>query len=269
MTERLRSAVWRRPPESRGVSCYLASHTRRGRARRLAQTGTIVGPVTDSAIERALVPASRSRSTARVSAPPPSGWPLSHRERSGRVARPSSRGASATQRSARPVTVAAGARRRADFALDVERDRARRDRRHRHGGRRAASLDRQRRRRPSTRPTCSPSRRRPTSRACSTRASPGVAIMPTTGRLGAGPSIQIRGRSSLSLGNSPLIYIDGVRVNNATGTGPSARLRAARRTGLAGRAAGSTTSIPTTSRASRSSRAPRRRRSTAPKRRTA
>jgi TonB-linked SusC/RagA family outer membrane protein len=49
---------------------------------------------------------------------------------------------------------------------------------------------------------------------------PGVAIGVTTGRLGAGPDIQIRGRSSLSLSNAPLIYIDGVRVNNDTKTGP-------------------------------------------------
>jgi TonB-linked SusC/RagA family outer membrane protein len=51
---------------------------------------------------------------------------------------------------------------------------------------------------------------------------PGVTIVPRTGRLGAGPSIQIRGRSSLSLENSPLVYVDGVRVNNATSTGPTA-----------------------------------------------
>jgi TonB-linked SusC/RagA family outer membrane protein len=49
---------------------------------------------------------------------------------------------------------------------------------------------------------------------------PGVIISPSTSRLGAGPSIQIRGRTSIGLDNSPLIYIDGVRVNNATATGP-------------------------------------------------
>lgn len=49
---------------------------------------------------------------------------------------------------------------------------------------------------------------------------PGVVVVPNSGRLGAGPNIQIRGRSSLSLDNSPLIYIDGVRVNNAVGEGP-------------------------------------------------
>jgi TonB-linked SusC/RagA family outer membrane protein len=51
---------------------------------------------------------------------------------------------------------------------------------------------------------------------------PGVAIAPGTGRLGSGPAIQIRGRSSIGLDNSPLLYIDGVRVNNATAAGPVA-----------------------------------------------
>lgn len=51
--------------------------------------------------------------------------------------------------------------------------------------------------------------------------SPGVVVTATTGRLGATPAINIRGKSSLSLGNSPLVYIDGVRVNNASGVGPT------------------------------------------------
>jgi TonB-linked SusC/RagA family outer membrane protein len=49
---------------------------------------------------------------------------------------------------------------------------------------------------------------------------PGVIIAPSSGRLGAGPAIQIRGRSSLGLDNSPLLFVDGVRVNNATTSGP-------------------------------------------------
>jgi len=49
----------------------------------------------------------------------------------------------------------------------------------------------------------------------------GVSIVPSTGRLGAGPNIEIRGVSSLSLDNQPLIYIDGVRVSNRTGGGPT------------------------------------------------
>jgi TonB-linked SusC/RagA family outer membrane protein len=51
---------------------------------------------------------------------------------------------------------------------------------------------------------------------------PGVAIAPSTGRLGAGPTVQIRGRNSIGLDNSPLLYIDGVRVNNASAAGPVA-----------------------------------------------
>ena len=50
---------------------------------------------------------------------------------------------------------------------------------------------------------------------------PGVTISPNTGRLGAGPQINIRGIASLGLDNNPLIYIDGVRVSNATGGGPT------------------------------------------------
>jgi TonB-linked SusC/RagA family outer membrane protein len=50
----------------------------------------------------------------------------------------------------------------------------------------------------------------------------GVDIQPISGRIGAGPTIQIRGPSSIGLSNSPLIYIDGVRVNNATNQGPAA-----------------------------------------------
>lgn len=49
---------------------------------------------------------------------------------------------------------------------------------------------------------------------------PGVTIAPSTGRLGAGPDIHIRGVSSIGLNNNPLIYIDGVRVSNAVGAGP-------------------------------------------------
>lgn len=50
---------------------------------------------------------------------------------------------------------------------------------------------------------------------------PGLDVMPVSGRVGAGPSIQIRGPSSIGLSNSPLIYVDGVRVNNAVAQGPA------------------------------------------------
>jgi TonB-linked SusC/RagA family outer membrane protein len=51
--------------------------------------------------------------------------------------------------------------------------------------------------------------------------SPGLAVQAMSGRVGAVPAIQIRGRSSISLSNNPLIYIDGVRVNSQTGLGPT------------------------------------------------
>jgi TonB-linked SusC/RagA family outer membrane protein len=51
--------------------------------------------------------------------------------------------------------------------------------------------------------------------------SPGVVIMPGTGVVGGGARIRVRGVSSLSLSNEPLLYVDGVRVNNAQGTGPT------------------------------------------------
>ena len=46
---------------------------------------------------------------------------------------------------------------------------------------------------------------------------PGLDVMQTTARVGAGPAIQIRGASSLSLGNTPLFYVDGIRIDNGTG----------------------------------------------------
>ncbi|MCX5766654.1 MAG: SusC/RagA family TonB-linked outer membrane protein [Gemmatimonadetes bacterium] len=51
---------------------------------------------------------------------------------------------------------------------------------------------------------------------------PGVVVATGTSRLGASQAIQIRGRSSLSLDNSPLLYVDGIRVNSATGLGVGA-----------------------------------------------
>lgn len=49
---------------------------------------------------------------------------------------------------------------------------------------------------------------------------PGVVVTGGTGREGAGTSLNIRGRSTLSLSQQPLIYIDGVRVSNEVSTGP-------------------------------------------------
>jgi outer membrane receptor protein involved in Fe transport len=49
---------------------------------------------------------------------------------------------------------------------------------------------------------------------------PGIVILPTSGQVGTGSQVRIRGQSSLSLGNNPLLFVDGVRVNNASATGP-------------------------------------------------
>jgi TonB-linked SusC/RagA family outer membrane protein len=59
----------------------------------------------------------------------------------------------------------------------------------------------------------------PTLTALLNARAPGAIITPGTGRIGAGPTIQVRGRSTLSLSSEPIVYIDGVRVNNATGQG--------------------------------------------------
>lgn len=48
---------------------------------------------------------------------------------------------------------------------------------------------------------------------------PGVTILPGTGMVGAGSKVRIRGIGSFSLSADPLIYVDGVRVDNQTSTG--------------------------------------------------
>lgn len=50
---------------------------------------------------------------------------------------------------------------------------------------------------------------------------PGVAVIQNSGVVGSGATVRIRGGSSMSLSNDPLIYVDGVRVDNAQGTGPA------------------------------------------------
>jgi len=49
---------------------------------------------------------------------------------------------------------------------------------------------------------------------------PSVVVMPTSGMVGSGQQVRVRGNASFSLGNNPLVYIDGVRVNNEAATGP-------------------------------------------------
>jgi TonB-linked SusC/RagA family outer membrane protein len=49
---------------------------------------------------------------------------------------------------------------------------------------------------------------------------PGLAFTRTGGQVGEASVIQIRGVSSFGLGSQPLIYIDGVRMDNSTSLGP-------------------------------------------------
>lgn len=48
----------------------------------------------------------------------------------------------------------------------------------------------------------------------------GVTVLQNSGMVGSGATVRIRGVSSFSLSNQPLIYVDGIRVDNAQGTGP-------------------------------------------------
>ncbi len=50
---------------------------------------------------------------------------------------------------------------------------------------------------------------------------PGVVVRPGTGQAGSGPLIRVRGASSFSLGTQPLIYVDGIRVDNTITSGPN------------------------------------------------
>jgi len=51
----------------------------------------------------------------------------------------------------------------------------------------------------------------------------GLSISESAGTAGSASRIRVRGATSLTQDNNPLIYIDGVRVSNATGTGPGDR----------------------------------------------
>ena len=57
---------------------------------------------------------------------------------------------------------------------------------------------------------------------------PGVVAMPSSGATGEGAAIRIRGSSSLSQLNEPIIYVDGIRVDRSavslSGTGNPSRL---------------------------------------------
>ncbi|GLC27950.1 SusC/RagA family TonB-linked outer membrane protein [Roseisolibacter agri] len=49
----------------------------------------------------------------------------------------------------------------------------------------------------------------------------GVSVIGSSGQVGTGSRIRVRGASSLSLANDPLIYVDGIRVDNAQASGPT------------------------------------------------
>ena len=51
----------------------------------------------------------------------------------------------------------------------------------------------------------------------------GVGFKRVSGNVGTGSPIRIRGYTSLNVGNNPLIYVDGIRVDNETQAGPSLR----------------------------------------------
>lgn len=51
----------------------------------------------------------------------------------------------------------------------------------------------------------------------------GMIQLPAAGQVGTGSPIRIRGLSSMSLGNGPLVYIDGIRVDSDPRRGPNTR----------------------------------------------
>lgn len=50
----------------------------------------------------------------------------------------------------------------------------------------------------------------------------GVSVNFSSGESGTASKVRVRGQVSLTQSNTPLVYLDGVRVSNATGTGPGA-----------------------------------------------
>jgi TonB-linked SusC/RagA family outer membrane protein len=53
--------------------------------------------------------------------------------------------------------------------------------------------------------------------------SPGLMMLPGGGNVGTGAQIRIRGATSISLTNEPIIYIDGIRVDGDSDRGPGQR----------------------------------------------
>ena len=57
-----------------------------------------------------------------------------------------------------------------------------------------------------------------------TARAPGITVMQNSGQAGAGGTIRLRGNNSITQGNNPIIYVDGVRIFSESGPNiPSAR----------------------------------------------
>lgn len=52
---------------------------------------------------------------------------------------------------------------------------------------------------------------------------PGLIVLPPSGQVGTGAQLRVRGVSSLSLSNDPIVYIDGVRMDATANRGPTQR----------------------------------------------
>ena len=52
---------------------------------------------------------------------------------------------------------------------------------------------------------------------------PGLIVLPATGQVGTGAQLRVRGTSSLSLSNEPIVYIDGIRMDASPSRGPGQR----------------------------------------------
>ena len=61
----------------------------------------------------------------------------------------------------------------------------------------------------------------PTVQSLLTGRAPGLQLSRVSGVIGAGSEIEVRGIGTFTLGRNPLIFVDGVRVNNASDAGPS------------------------------------------------
>jgi TonB-linked SusC/RagA family outer membrane protein len=51
----------------------------------------------------------------------------------------------------------------------------------------------------------------------------GLIVLPATGQIGTGAELRVRGVSSMSLNNAPIVYIDGVRMDSDPQQGPTQR----------------------------------------------